>query len=583
MLRSCSLFALVLLLPVCLLSNTNRGFDPAEYLKFQDQFRHHIGSNSDSALAHCATMRKSGVPEYIVYAYAAEAYVQTLLGNRQAERNRLEKAYKHLRDIPSQQQQLELKATVLNFEGSIFKHNKEYTRATEKYLAGQAIAQSSGNIPLEIRFIHNLADIKAAIGDLRAAIQQTKKELRLLESSKNMFTSENYAIYRSNTLINLGKFYNDWYHETNKPHLLDSAQHYYTRALAVSNRQDFNSNLIRLNLGGIALTKKDYHRAIQSFRKVLSFSEKNNLHAEQKKAVYNLAIASYEIRSYKQALKYFKQVDEFYHADSTDLEEYIKSNYFQSIIYRQLNEKELAYKHSDIYLENYARFMQQRSDQKIHINDQLTRQHYKQEMEAAQQSYKRSFRYTIWIVGILLVLATAATIYIVRRNRKIRLAAKANADTTNTPVSTTPQLKLDSAIEQELLQKLRKLETDQFFLRQDFSLQTVSKRMKTNTTYLSHVVNQHFNKTFSEYSNDLKIGYVIKKMIEDSRYREFSTQAIAESVGFKNAASFTRSFSKKTGMTPYQFSILIREKGLKTVDDSLIFTKAASASLPIND
>jgi len=43
-------------------------------------------------------------------------------------------------------------------------------------------------------------------------------------------------------------------------------------------------------------------------------------------------------------------------------------------------------------------------------------------------------------------------------------------------------------------------------------------------------------------------------MIETSIYRKYSTQAIAESVGFKNAVSFTKSFSKRTGVSPTQFA-----------------------------
>ena len=42
-------------------------------------------------------------------------------------------------------------------------------------------------------------------------------------------------------------------------------------------------------------------------------------------------------------------------------------------------------------------------------------------------------------------------------------------------------------------------------------------------------------------------------MITNPTYRKYSTQAIAESVGFKNAISFTKSFNKRTGVTPVQF------------------------------
>ena len=103
------------------------------------------------------------------------------------------------------------------------------------------------------------------------------------------------------------------------------------------------------------------------------------------------------------------------------------------------------------------------------------------------------------------------------------------------------------------MKKLIALESKQFYLTPDFNQQTVAKKIKTNTTYLSYVVNKRFGKSFSEYSNELKINYIIKELVNNSTYRKYSTQALAESVGFKNAISFSKSFNKRTGVSPVQF------------------------------
>ena len=92
------------------------------------------------------------------------------------------------------------------------------------------------------------------------------------------------------------------------------------------------------------------------------------------------------------------------------------------------------------------------------------------------------------------------------------------------------------------------------YLKEDYTQQYVAKKIKTNTTYLSYIINKNFEKSFSEYANELKINYVINEMIANPLYRKYSTQAIAESVGYKNASSFTKSFSKRTGVTPVQFA-----------------------------
>lgn len=547
-----------------LFSQVTNYFSSTTYLNYQDKMRYYINTYPDSVAIHCAHMRKTGVAEYIVYADAAEAYFQALSGNTKQEKKQLILSHKKLKEISNPVRKMELEATVLNFEGSIYKHYKNYKAATRKYVRGQQIARLLKDKTLEIRFIHNLADIKAALGKLRDAIRETKMGLRLLESNKNALTEENYKTYKFNTLISLGKFYNDRYHESSWNTWLDSTQNYYQLAFQLCTKNSYNYALVQLNMGGISLTRKEYQKSIQLFKEGLLFFSTNGLVVEQKKAVYNLAIAYYEIGAYPKALNYFRQFDAFYRADSMDLLDYSNSNYFQSKIYRETGQRELAYKHSDIYLDSYERLLRQQSDTKIDINNQITHQQYQQEMEAIRNSYNASTSISFWISILSLVMGCilGLIVFKLRRDKrmiqqKIRVLSETKPtefNVKNRPKG-TKSLKIDVETEQEILLKLKRLEEEHFYLRADFTLQNVARKIKTNTSYLSHVVNNHFHQTFSEYSNDLKIRYVIDKMESDSKYREFSTQAVAESVGYKNAVSFTKSFSKKTGLTPYQFSL----------------------------
>ncbi len=114
----------------------------------------------------------------------------------------------------------------------------------------------------------------------------------------------------------------------------------------------------------------------------------------------------------------------------------------------------------------------------------------------------------------------------------------------------------------KILMKLEKLEAEKYYLKPDFTQQEVAKKIKTNTTYLSYIVNKNYNKTFSAHYNELRINYVINEMINNKKYREYSTLAIAESAGFKNADSFTSSFKKKTGITPFTFINEIKKREL---------------------
>ena len=103
---------------------------------------------------------------------------------------------------------------------------------------------------------------------------------------------------------------------------------------------------------------------------------------------------------------------------------------------------------------------------------------------------------------------------------------------------------------QQILAGLKKLEEKKYFLQQDCNSYNVAKKIGTNTTYLSKVINSHFGKNFNTYINDLRINYAIVRIKNDVLFRSYSIQSIAEEIGYKSADSFTKYFKKDTGLNP---------------------------------
>ncbi|RZJ52719.1 MAG: helix-turn-helix domain-containing protein [Flavobacterium sp.] len=102
----------------------------------------------------------------------------------------------------------------------------------------------------------------------------------------------------------------------------------------------------------------------------------------------------------------------------------------------------------------------------------------------------------------------------------------------------------------EILDKLIKLEEKKLFLRQDFTLHNVAKRLKTNTAYLSKIVNSELDKNFSSYVNELRINYIIIELKNNAKLRSYSINAIGEEIGYKSPESFTKYFKVATGISP---------------------------------
>ncbi len=103
---------------------------------------------------------------------------------------------------------------------------------------------------------------------------------------------------------------------------------------------------------------------------------------------------------------------------------------------------------------------------------------------------------------------------------------------------------------QQILDGLKKLEDQNYYLHPACSAHNVAKRIKTNTTYLSKVINAEFGKNFSTYINDLRINHAIVRLKQDSKFRSYTISSIATELGYKSADSFTKYFKKDTGLLP---------------------------------
>jgi AraC-like DNA-binding protein len=117
-------------------------------------------------------------------------------------------------------------------------------------------------------------------------------------------------------------------------------------------------------------------------------------------------------------------------------------------------------------------------------------------------------------------------------------------------------LKINDTEIQRIIQNLNELEDKGYFLRVDCTVSNLAKKLKTNTTYLSKIVNVHYQKNFTTYINDQRIDYVRERLKKDPMFRRYSIVSIANEIGFKSKESFNSAFKKRTGVLP---SVVIKE------------------------
>lgn len=112
-----------------------------------------------------------------------------------------------------------------------------------------------------------------------------------------------------------------------------------------------------------------------------------------------------------------------------------------------------------------------------------------------------------------------------------------------------------------LLQKLEDFEKSESFINPDISLQTLAKKLETNSKYLSETINNHKQKNFNTYINELRITYVINKLKNDPLYRKYKIKYLAEESGFSTHSAFAAVFKAFTGLSPINYIQLLKDKG----------------------
>ena len=83
----------------------------------------------------------------------------------------------------------------------------------------------------------------------------------------------------------------------------------------------------------------------------------------------------------------------------------------------------------------------------------------------------------------------------------------------------------------------------------NYSARDLAKELKTNTRYLSAVINCRFGKNYSCLLNEDRIKEALHLLV-DKRYAEKNVEEISALVGFANRQSFYAAFYKNMGETP---------------------------------
>lgn len=186
----------------------------------------------------------------------------------------------------------------------------------------------------------------------------------------------------------------------------------------------------------------------------------------------------------------------------------------------------------------------------------------KKEIEAELSASKQAE----WVYLLVLLITLPTLIFFTYRyykqqkvfRKKYELLMKKNTvsetSVITVPINTTAKtLEINQEVLDEILQKLKKFEDKQDFLNKELTQVKLAEMIKTNSTYLSKVINTSKGKNFTTYINDMRIEYVVEILKTKPIYRMHTIKALADMSGFSTPQNFSDAFFAYTGIRPSYF------------------------------
>ncbi len=421
--------------------------------------------------------------------------------------------------------------------------NKE---ALACYLKALDIANLRNDIELKIRAKANIAKIKRRMEFFEEALEIYKNNAQLAEQYQ--FEDQLIVI---NSYMGIGGTFL-------RLHQPDSTLHYskigLQKSLAIND--DEGVSYFYIDIGIAYFIKGDFEVAIDYLTKAEKITKGLNNQKRLTEIYYYIGKSYYELKSHEKAIEFLKKVEAIVAAKNA-----VKENSFNppellgtyralSKSYEQLRENEqyLAYTSKYITLNTYN------ETQNIEVIKDLYETVRKENDTLSSLTSKLENRLIYVILFTIFVLGLCG--FFLFKFIKVRKQNKVIFEKLVSQIEAKKVIKkkVDFTIEDKkvaaILERLEKLEQSLFFLNSNCTLQTISKKAKTNTTYLSKIISTYKQKKFYEYINELRIEYVLKRLKEDSKFRNYSIKHIAEEIGYKSTNSFTKYFKAHTKLYP---------------------------------
>lgn len=439
-------------------------------------------------------------------------------------------------------------------KGNILSTIEQHDAALEAYLVAKEYAERNNNKRQLIGLKHNIALLKTILGKEKEALLVYKENYSyLLKQDSVIKRSQIYiaTLYKLSDSYNRLKYYDSAYFYLKKgikASLSSTYKHYYPNLLFA--------------YGINSYYREEYQSAIDSLDKALILSEEDVNDVNVRKGYLYLAKTYLQLKEEQKALQYLKKVDEITNESNYRLEigetftlllDHYKKNKDQR---NQLEIMKKLLRYENASNIKYSRL--NHSIVKKYDIPQLIKD--KDHLISEIRNDNKVLTYKSIAFSVFLIIIVSSLYIYFSKKRKNKYKVQLNKELEKVKVLENKEGKIvksskdfSAKLKKEILEKLNDFEYNKEYLKNDLTLNKVSKNLKTNSTYLSKVINMEKKKNFANYINDLRIEYCIQQIEQNKNFKHYSIRSMAKEVGFNNLQSFVTAFSKQKGCNPAEF------------------------------
>ncbi|WP_312422580.1 helix-turn-helix domain-containing protein [Epilithonimonas sp.] len=326
-------------------------------------------------------------------------------------------------------------------------------------------------------------------------------------------------------------------------------------------------------MGILKFLKKDYDGAVSDLNRSLPEILKRNDFAWVSVVYYYLGRIS-EVRKQEDVvIGYYSKIDSIL----------VKEGFILPEVYKSYNYLINYYKNKDLDKQLYYTDQLLKADSMIskdypYLSGKLHREYDSRSLIEQKEDIEKASKKKIRIAQFLILTSTLTIIFFIIRfhkdrkikkqyvllQKKIEEGSYGIPDTVEEPPQENSLRKtfLTPELTIEIGEKLKKFERELQFTKKGITQNSIAAKLNTNANYLSIYINENKGMNFTRYIAELRIKYITNLLNTNTKYLNYTIEALAEECGIAARQNFSNLFYDINGIRPTDY-IKKRKKELR--------------------